>query len=244
MGRLEKRVVWITGAGRRLGRAMAVACAREGADVVVHYRSSDADAREVADEIRSLGRRALLVQGDHGVREEMESAVKKIDDEFGRLDALVNNASAYPSVPFEEIGEDAFFDIIRANLYGPFLCSQLALPLLKKADPGRIVNLTDWAVERPYKGYSHYMASKGGLATLTRALAKELAPGILVNAIAPGPVLEPEELTPDKRERVLQRLPVGRWGSPESIAQALLYLLETDNLCGETIHVDGGRSIG
>ncbi|MCC5877620.1 MAG: SDR family oxidoreductase [Candidatus Sumerlaeia bacterium] len=244
MARLENKVVWITGAGKRLGRAMAVACAREGADIVVHYRSSEGDAREVADEIQSLGRKALLVQGDHGNRREMAGAVARIEREFGRLDALVNNASAYPSVPFEDVDEGAFFDIIRANLYGPFLCSQLALPLLRNADPGRIVNLTDWAVERPYKGYSHYMASKGGLATLTRALAKELAPAVLVNAIAPGPVLEPEELSPEKRERVLQRLPVGRWGSPESIAQALLYLLETDNLCGETINVDGGRSIG
>lgn len=244
MERLSGKKVWITGAARRLGRAMALACAREGADVVVHYRSSGQEAESLVREIESMGRRALPVQGDQGNPGDVARIISVIEKEFGALDALVNNGSLYPSMPFDQIGEEEFFTVIRANLYGPFLCSQSALPLLKKAKPGRIINLTDWAVDRPYKNYAHYMASKGGLATLTRALARELAPGILVNAIAPGPVLEPEELDPGKQEKILERLPLGRWGTPESISQALLYLLEADNVCGETITVDGGRSIG
>lgn len=242
--RLKGKTIWITGSARRVGRVMALACAREGADLVVHCRHSRAEGGEVVREITEMGRRAILVQGDQGRRGDVEEMIRRIGGEFGRLDVLVNSASAFPALPFEEVGEEDFFAVMRSNLYGPFLCSQLALPLLRRAEPGRIVHITDWAVTRPYRGYSHYMASKGGLDTLTRAMARELAPAIHVNAIAPGPVLEPPGLDPETRARILDRVPLGEWGSPEAVAKALLFILESDYLCGETITVDGGRTVG
>jgi pteridine reductase len=244
MGRLDGQVVWITGSARRVGRIMALECAREGADVVVHCHRSRQEALSVVAEIQAMGRQALLVEGDQGEPTAVTRMVEEIHTRLGRLTALINNAASFPKAPFEEITGEEFHAVIRTNLFGPFLCSQKALPLLRQASPGRIVNITDWSVERPYRDHAHYMAAKGGLATLTKALARELAPAVLVNAIAPGPVLEPEDLDDATRQKILQRIPVGRWGTPDSVAKALLFLLESDNLCGETITVDGGRAVG
>jgi pteridine reductase len=242
--RLHDKVVWITGSARRVGRVMALACAAEGAHVVVHAHRSVDEAHALAAEIRALGREAQVVLGNVGHAGDVRRMVDEISARWGRLDALVNNAATFPAIPFEATDEEDFFAVIRANLFGPFACAQAALPLLRAATPGRIVNITDWAVERPYRGHAAYMASKGGLDTLTRALARELAPDILVNAIAPGPVLEPEDLRPERRAAILARMPLGRWGTPIAVAQALLMLLENDSICGETIIVDAGRHIG
>lgn len=238
------RVVWVTGCARRVGRSIVLAAARAGADCVVHYRSSAEEAAQTAREIEALGRRALLVQGDHANEADVARIVDAIGREFGRLDALVNSASTYPREDFERVGRRDFLASIEANLYGPFLCSQRALPLLREAKPGRIVNITDAAVERPYKRHTHYIVAKGGLAALTLALARELAPEVLVNAVAPGPVLEPPDLADRERESILRRTPLGRWGTPEDVAAAVLYLLGADYCAGATIVVDGGRSYG
>ena len=242
--KLANRVVWVTGSARRVGRAIALECAREGADVVVHCHRSREEADGVAAEIQALGRRTLVVQGDHGQPADVTRMVAEIEGHFGRLDALVNSAAGYPLKPFEEIGEEDFFAIMRTNAYGPFLCTQKALPLLRKAAPGRVVNITDWALVRPYKGRAHYNASKGALNSITLALARELAPGVLVNAVAPGPVLEPENLSPTERAAIIARTTLKRWGTPDDVARAVVYLLESDYLCGETIVVDGGLRLG
>jgi pteridine reductase len=244
MKRLEGQIVWITGSAKRVGRVVALAAAQEGAEIVVHCRQSRVEGERVVSEIRALGGSAILVQGDHGMPEDAHRMVEEIQARFGRLTSLVNGASTFPQAPFESISEGDFFQSIRDNLYGPFLCAQAALPLLRKASPGRIVNFTDSAFVRPYRKYAHYMAAKGGLHTLTLALARELAPEVLVNEIAPGPVLEPEDMTPERRAATLQRVPVGRWGTPEDVAKAVIFLLESNYLCGETICVDGGRTIG
>lgn len=244
MKQLEGRIIWITGSARRVGKAMALACAREGATIVVHCRSSREEAEETRAEIEALGTRATIVQGDHSKVEDVERMVEEIRRNHGRLDTLVNSAAAFPSKKFEEISVEDFQEIIAANLHGPFLCAQKALPLLRKSSPGRIINLVDWAVKRPYSGYAHYMASKGGLHTLTLALARELAPDILVNGIAPGPVLEPEDISDREREAILKKIPLRRWGTADSIAKTLVYMLTCDDLCGEIITVDAGRSVG
>jgi pteridine reductase len=194
--------------------------------------------------IRAKGRRAILVQGDHSDPAAVDAMVDSIRAEFGRLTALVNGASTFPQAPFESISETDFFQAIRDNLYGPFLCAQKALPLLRAAKPGRLINFTDSAHVRPYRQYAHYMAAKGGLHTLTLALARELAPDVMVNEIAPGPVLEPEDMTPERREATLRRIPLARWGTPQDVVRAVVFLLESDYLCGETICVDGGRMVG
>ncbi len=242
--RLEGHVIWITGSARRLGREMALACAREGADVIVHCHHSRPEAEEVAGLVREMGRETLVVQGNQGSPVDVSRMVGEIEERFGRLTALVNSAAVFPRERLREITERDFFSVVRTNLYGPFLCSQFCEPLLRHARPGRVVNVTDWAVYRPYRYYAHYMASKGGLHALTRAFARELAPEILVNEIAPGPIIEPEDMTPEIKEKILARLPTGHWGAPKSIANALIFILETDDLCGESIVVDGGRSFG
>ncbi len=242
--RLKGQIIWITGSAKRVGRVCALACAREGADIVVHCRASRSEGEEVVREIEALGRRAMLVQGDHSESADVHRMVEEIGSQFGGLTTLVNSAAGFPRARFEDITEEDFFSIVRTNLWGPFLCAQAAVPLLRKARPGRLVNVTDWAVARPYRFYAHYMAAKGGLDTVTRALARELAPEVLVNAIAPGPVLEPPDLKAEDREKVLAKIPVRRWGTPEDVAKALVFLLESDFLCGETITVDGGRTVG
>ncbi len=242
--RLKGQIVWITGSAKRVGKVCALACAAEGADIVVHCRSSRKEGEEALREVEALGRRAMLVQGDHASAEDVPRMVEEIRAHFGALTALVNSAAAFPRARFEDVSEEDFFSIVRTNLWGPYLCAQAALPLLRKARPGRLINVTDWAVARPYRFYSHYMAAKGGLDAVTRALARELAPDVLVNAIAPGPVLEPPDLGDEEREKVLAKIPLRRWGRPEDVAKALVFLLESDFICGETIAVDGGRTVG
>jgi len=241
---LLNQVVWITGSAKRVGRVTALACADAGADVVVHCHTSRAEAEEVRTAIEGKGRRAVVVQGDEGVRAEAFRMVEEIQGHFGRLSALVNSAASFPQSNFENVSEDDFFAVIRTNLYGPFVCLQAALPLLREAKPGRVVNITDSAVVNPYNNYAHYMAAKGGLRTITKALARELAPSVMVNEVAPGPVLEPPGMDEERKERTLRRVPLAKWGRPEDIATAVIYLLQSEYLCGTCIEVDGGRHIG
>jgi len=241
---LKDQIVWVTGSAKRVGRVVALACADAGADIVVHCHKSREEAEEVRREVERKGRRGIVVQGDQGSREDALRMVEEIRGGMGGLSALVNSAATFPQSVVEEVTEEDFFAVVRTNLYGPFVCTQAALPLLREAKPGRVVNITDSAVVNPYNKYAHYMAAKGGLRTLTKALARELAPEVMVNEIAPGPVLEPPGLEPERRARTLARVPLGRWGTPEAVAQAVVYLLSADYLCGTCIEVDGGRHIG
>ncbi len=241
---LENKVVWITGSARRVGKTIAIEAAREGADIVVHCNRSRNEAETTASEIRAIGSKALVVQGDHAQRADVERIINEIDSHFGRLDALVNSASTFPTKPFTEISTEEFSSTIDANLRGPFLCAQLALPLLRAAKPGRIVNITDCMLPRPYPKYAVYWCAKGGLDALTRALARELAPDVLVNAVAPGPVLAPDDITEQKRENTIARTYLKRWGKPEDVACAVIYLLKAEYTTGISVPVDGGRSLG
>ncbi len=243
--RLKNQIVWITGSARRVGRSIALACARAGADVVVHCRRSREAAESVVGQIiDETGQRAWLVQGDHSKRIDVERMVLEIQDQAGGLTGLVNSAAIFPRIKFEETTDGDFQEVIASNLFGPFICSQLALPMLRENSPGRIVNITDWAVGRTYRNYSAYMAAKGGLATLTQALARELAPDVLVNAVAPGAVLEPPDLSDDLRRKIVAKIPLGKWGAPEDIAEAVVYLLGATYVTGQTLTIDGGRTIG
>lgn len=242
--RLTDRVVWITGSARRVGKEMALRCAREGATVVVHYHSSKSEAEETAREIAAVGPKPLVVQGNHAVREDVVRMISQIERAFGRLDVLVNNASVFPRISLEETTEAQLDDILAANLKGPFFCSQLALPLLRKGRDPLIVNMTDAMLERASPNFSAYWCAKGGLDALARCLARELAPAIRVNAIAPGPVLEPEEQDEETRRKILSHIPAGRWGEPRWVAEALVYLICQEFATGTTVVVDGGRGLG
>ena len=242
--RLHGKVAWVTGSAKRLGKAIALELAAHGADIVVHCRSSVDEARAVAQAIENLGRRAMIVQGDHSRREDVERMVAQIDAAHGKLDALVNSAADFPRIAFEQTTDAQWVAAIDSNLRGPWLCTQCALPLLRRAAPAHVVNLLDCMKDRPYPYHAAYWCAKGGLDVLTRALARELAPEIRVNSVSPGPVLPPEDMAESTREAVARETPLGRWGAPRDVAHAVRMLLESDYVTGVDIPVEGGRRLG
>lgn len=242
--KLQDRVVWVTGAALRLGKALALDLAGRGANIVVHYNTSESEARATAGQIEALGRRALIVQADLSQVDQIKDVVRQIDQAFGRLDVLVNSASNFYRVPLEEITEEVWDQSLTVNLKGPCFCALEAARLMKRSGGGKIINFADWAGFRPYRNYLPYMVSKGGMITLTRALALELAPEILVNAVAPGPVLPPPGTTAEEIERMTRNVPLHRLGSPEDIVATVAFFLEgSDYITGQVLCVDGGRLI-
>jgi len=243
---LLSRVALVTGT-RRIGAVVAATLAQRGADVAVVYNRSKAEAEEAAASIRAAGRRALVLQADLSEPAECERLIQQVDHEFGRLDVLVNMASLYPSVPFDALDVHAWDRQMAVDLRASFLCAKAAVPVMRRTGGGHIINFSDWLPTsgRPrYKGYLTYYVAKGGVKALTEALALELAgDNILVNAIAPGPVLAPPETTDEELKSVESATPLGRWGGAEAIAAAVLALIGLDFVTGETIRVDGGRHI-
>jgi pteridine reductase len=224
-------------------RALSLALARAGAQVVVNYNASAADADTTVAAIRRGGGEALAVQADVARRADVAALVAAARDAFGRLDIVVNSASLFESCAFEEIEEEAWDRVLAVNLKGPFLLSQAATPLLRADGGGAIVNVLDLSAFQAWPSYVHHGVSKAGLASLTRSLARALAPAIRVNAIAPGTVLPPEDTPAEQTERDRQRIPLGRIGSPDDVAAALLFLVQSDFVTGETVVVDGGRML-
>jgi NAD(P)-dependent dehydrogenase (short-subunit alcohol dehydrogenase family) len=243
---LDSRVLLITGA-KRVGAAVAVAAARRGADVVVSYNRSRQEADDTVAAVRALGRRALAVEANVAEPAACAALVAAADREFGRLDVLVNMASVYTRVSFDDLDLDAWERQLAVDLRGAFLCARAAVPVMRRSGGGRIINFSDWvaASGRPrYKGYVGYYVAKAGAKALTEALALELAADhILVNAIAPGPILAPPGTTADESAAVEQATPLGRWGGPEEVAKAVLALVDSDFITGETVRVDGGRHL-
>jgi NAD(P)-dependent dehydrogenase (short-subunit alcohol dehydrogenase family) len=242
---LTDRVALITG-GRRLGRAIATALASRGAHVAFCYHRSRDEADAAAVAVQGAGRRAAVIQAD--LRQ--AAACRRIVDQaakLGRLDILVNMASVYERAPFDQLTEHEWDAGLAVDLRAAFLCAHAAVPHMRAAGGGRIINFADWlaASGRPrYKGYLPYYVAKAGVIGLTEALALELAADqILVNAIAPGPILPPPELTGEQVAAVERATPLGRWGGTEAICQTVLGLIDSGFVTGETIRVDGGRHI-
>jgi NAD(P)-dependent dehydrogenase (short-subunit alcohol dehydrogenase family) len=243
---LAGRVALVTG-GRRVGLAVAKELARSGADIALVYRRSRPEADEVADAVQSLGRRALLLQGD---LTEAETCTRVVDDTasgLGRIDVLVNMASRYQLKPLDELTVADWDEQLAVDLRATWLCARAAIPHMRRSGGGRIINLADWiaASGRPrYRGYLSYYVAKAGVVALTEALALELAPDrILVNAIAPGPIIPPEGTSPDEIAQVERATPLGRWGGEIEIAKLVVALIDSDFVTGETIRVDGGRHL-
>jgi NAD(P)-dependent dehydrogenase (short-subunit alcohol dehydrogenase family) len=243
---LANRAALITG-GKRIGAAVARALAARGMDVALAYNRSRDEAEAVAADVRGLGRRGFAIQADLRRAEQCGALVSAAVAELGRLDALINMASVYSQVPFAETDEQAWNAVIDVDLKAAFLCSRAAVPHLRQAGGGRIVNFSDWiaASGRPrYQGYLPYYVAKRGVMGLTEALALELAAdGILVNAIAPGPILAPPGTSDEEYAAVEKATPLGRWGGDDEIARAVVFLLETEFTTGETVRVDGGRHV-
>lgn len=241
---IRGKVAWITG-GRRIGQGVAEALARRGAHIAVSYRTSRGEAEATVSRAGALGVRALAIQADVSRTADVRAAIGAIRDTLGGLHILVNMASAYE--PPGSLPDEALWDYqLDATLRSAYLCATHAAPLMKQAGGGRIVNFSDWAsLGHPYggRGMIEYHTAKAGVAALTLAHARAFAPEVLVNAIAPGPILPPPGFSREEIEAVEKLTPLGRWGGAEEIAKAVLFLIETDFVTGECLRVDGGRHL-
>jgi pteridine reductase len=239
---LKQKVALVTGAGRRVGRAIALAFAEHGASVAVHYRNSRAEAEAVVAEIARNHGRAQAFRADLEHVAEIEQMVADVLAAFGRLDVLVNSASIFGPKPLDQITERDWDANLDTNLKAPFFLSKFAGAAMRRQGAGKIVNLGDWAAMRPYKDYLPYSVSKSGLIGLTKALAKELAPEVQVNCIALGMVMPPEEYSKAEVERLVSRSLTKKMGAPEDVARAVMFFCEsTDYATGATLTLDGGR---
>lgn len=236
----------VTGAGRRVGAAIARTLHGQGAGVAIHYRQSAGDATELAASLnRARPGSALAIQGDLHDTGKLGNLVAAVVAHAGRLDILVNNASSFYPTPLAGINQEQWSDLLGTNLKAPLFLAQAALPHLK-ATKGVIINIVDIHAIRPLKDHTMYGAAKAGLAFLTRALARDLAPDIRVNGVAPGAILWPEGGVSDQmQDVVLKQIPLKRVGEPDDIAGCVLYLVrDARYVTGQIIAVDGGRSIG
>jgi len=240
MSLIGKKVL-ITGAARRVGRALALATARAEADVIIHYGRSVAEAESLREEITALGRSAFLLQADLDDPLQVETLVSQAS-ENGPLFALVNNAAIFEPLTWESSSLQDWNHTMMINLTAPFLLSQSFARLLPSGETGRIVNMLDWRAFRPGADHLPYSISKAALAALTSSLAVALAPRISVNGLALGAVLPPED--GDIPPNFLKRVPAGRWADMDEVTQALIFLLQGPSyITGEVIHVDGGRHL-
>jgi len=243
---LNGKVVLITG-GKRIGAVVATTLAKAGADVALVYNRSRTEADNTAEAVRALGRRAVLVQADVSSEHDCAHAVESTVSQLGRLDILINMASLYGSKPFDQLTAADWDRQMAVDLRASFLFSRAAAIVMKRVGGGRIINFADWVVAsgRPrYPGFLPYYVAKAGVKALTEALALELAADqILVNAIAPGPILAPPDMSAKESESVVQNTPLGRWGGEAEIAKAVMFLVQSDFVTGETIRVDGGRHV-
>lgn len=249
------KVVLITG-GKRIGAVVATTLAGAGADVALVYHRSRAEADDTAAAVRAMGppspglrraSRAITIQADVSSEQDCAQAVDATVSQLGRLDILINMASIYRSKPFEQLTAADWDQQMSVDLRATFLLSRAAAIVMKRVGGGRIINFADWVVAsgRPrYPGFLPYYVAKAGVKALTEALALELAGDqILVNAIAPGPILAPPDMSTKESASVVQNTPLGRWGGEAEIAKAVMFLVNSDFVTGETIRVDGGRHV-
>jgi pteridine reductase len=238
------RTALVTGAARRVGRAIALAMAGRGMDIVVHYKNSAPEARATALAVEGLGRRAVAVQADLAQQEEVEALADRATQAFGKIDVLVNSAALFYRTPLEKITAQDWDQFLRVNLTGPFLLARRLGLQMRRRGEGKIINVADVAGIAPWADFLPYSVSKGALITLTKGLAKALAPEVQVNAVAPGSVLLPEEYGDKEREAIIRATPLKRIGDPADVANTVLFLLEgSDFITGQVVVMDGGRSI-
>ena len=245
---LHGKAVLVTGGARRIGQAIVRRLHEAGANLVIHYRASAEQARALEAELNARRvHSAVLVQADLTEMRLLEGVIARAAGAWGRLDALVNNASSFYPTAVGGIGEEAWDDLMGTNLKAPLFLSQAAAPELRKSG-GCIVNITDIHAGQPMNGHVVYNVAKAGLAALTRSLARELAPEVRVNAVAPGTILWPDhDLWTDERARagIVERIPLQRMGEPDDIARAVeFFIAGAPYVTGQLLAVDGGRSLG
>ena len=239
---LAGQVALVTGGARRVGRAIALALAGRGADVVVHYNSGVAEAESAATALRALGARVALLQADLSDVQVAQRLPTNAHEAFGRLDILVNSAAMMLRTPIGDVTPEQWDTMFALNLRSPFFVSQAAAPLLRK-QRGVIVNIADLAAYETWPAYVPHAITKAGIVQMTRGLARALAPEIRVNAVAPGAVMLPEGWNDETADRLSSTTPLARLGTAEDVAQAVVYLCEATYVTGEVIVVDGGRHV-
>ncbi len=243
---MNNRVVLITGAAKRLGAVIAKQLHEQGFKVVIHYHHSKKEAEDACNSFNTIRKdSAAIVHGNIDDIANCQRIIQEAYNIFEQLDALINNASSFYPTPVGSVNLKQWDDLLGSNLKGPFFLSQAAAPFLKRAN-GNIINITDIHGERPLKNYPVYSIAKAGLIMLTKSLARELGPSIRVNAIAPGPILWPNEktlLSDTAKEHIIEKTCLKRKGTPQDIAQTVLFLLEQGYITGQVIAVDGGRTI-
>ena len=237
---IEDTDVLVTGSAVRVGRAMALRLAEEGANVAVHYRTSEEEAKDTADDVRERGGAATTVQSDLSTVEGARAAVDGAADGLGGIDVLVNSASVFNETPVEDVTEEDWNTNIDINLRAPFFASQRATERGAK----KVINIAGVAAERPFPSFVPYSVSKAGIVSLTKGLAKALAPEVTVNAVSPGTVLSPPDRPEEEERRIAEDTPVKRVGEPGDIADTVAFVVRSsDFLNGAVIDVDGGRSL-
>ncbi len=239
--KLSGKVALVTGAGKRLGRAVALRLAGEGADVAVHYRGSEADAAEVAGEIEKLGRRAVALRAELTSVEEIRALVQRVAHEFGRIDVLVNSAANFLPSSVISMTEQIWDASLDTNVKAPFFLAQAAAPWLRRSN-GVIVNFSDTGGILGWPGFIAHSVSKAGVVNLTKTLAKALAPEVRVNAIAPGTITMPGD-PPEWQQDFVKLAPLKKTGTPEDIAEAVSYLVNAKFMTGHVLVLDGGRTL-
>jgi pteridine reductase len=240
-GPLQGQVALVTGAAKRIGRAVAVRLATEGADVVIHYNRSKPEAEDAVAEIAKLGRKSVTVQADLCSLAQIKRLFQQTADQFGRLDILINSAANFLPAHLDDTTEKMWDTALDTNLKAPFFCVQAAAPLLKQSR-GVIINFADIGGILPWPGYIPHCASKAGVIMLTKCLAKALAPEVRVNAIAPGTVTmsgDPTEWEAD----FIRRAPLHRTGTLDDVADAVSYLIHAKFMTGQVLILDGGRTL-
>ena len=240
-----KKTIFITGAAKRIGKEIALCLSKMGWNIIIHYYSSKTDAQVLADEINGNNPdSAITVQGNLDVKEDVEKVINEVRDAFPTIDLLINNASTFYPTPIEDISEEHWDKLVGSNLKGPlFLIKGLKDKL--KESKGSIINITDTNLSKGVANYSIYSAAKAGLESITKGLARELAPDIKVNAIAPGAMLEPPDVTwtEEQKNKVISSIPLNRMGSEKDISEAVKFLAKSNYITGQIIKVDGGRSL-
>lgn len=243
---LNGRVALITG-GKRMGAALADRLARRGVDVAVTFSRSRTEAEQIVERIVACGRRGLAIAADLSQVDECAAAVERTVENLGRIDILVNMASVYVRRPFDELTWTDWSAPLDIDLRASYACARAVVPHMRRQGGGHIINFSDWVARsgRPrYPGYLPYYVAKASVIALTEALALELAGDrILVNAIAPGPIVAPPDLTDQEIKAVEESTPLGRWGGEHEIAKAVVAFIESDFITGETLRVDGGRHV-
>jgi NAD(P)-dependent dehydrogenase (short-subunit alcohol dehydrogenase family) len=239
---LAGRVALVTGAGKRLGQAIALRLAEKGADIIVHYRNSRAEAQTTVSQIEALGRRAVAIEAELTNMAAIRQLFVEIEKQFGRLDTLINSAANFIQTDFAAVTEEVWDASLDTNLKAPFFCAQAAAPLLKKSGKGVIINFSDTGGLLGWTDYLPHSIAKAGIVMMTRGLAKALAPEIRVNALAPGTITMPGD-PPWWEPHFIQRAPLRRTGNPREIADAVLFLIQSEFITGETLVIDGGRTL-